>query len=331
MREGATWPWRVAPVVSDLLAPPDRAATASPGIRTVTTAQQLDTAFEPPRAPQLLGYAKSLVNPCEPFHIVGPIYYVGTRGLAAYLIATHEGHILLDGGVPRSAAMFDDSIRKLGFRPEDLQLLLLTHAHVDHAGTIAHFKEISGARVAVMDRDFGLLASGGKSDPTYGKRSAFYFPPVFADRTLEDGGTVSLGGVRMVARLTAGHTPGSTTWMTTVQDGGRAYRVVFPCCTGVKPGCRLVMNPTYPRIADDYRRSFQLLQSLHPDVWLPAHTQSFGFEEKRRRSVMEGVQAWVDPEGYRRWLANEKATFEKLLAKETAFGRIAAHPPDFVG
>jgi len=288
----------------------------------VTTAQQPDTTTEPTRAPQLLGYVKSWVNPVEPFHIVGPIYYVGTRGLAAYLIATREGHILLDGGVPRSAAMFDESIRKLGFRPEDIRLLLITHAHIDHAGTTAHFKEISGARVAVMDRDFGLLASGGKSDPAYSKRPAFYFPPVAADRTLKDGDTVSLGGVRMVARLGAGHTPGSTTWMTTVEDGGRPYRVVFPCCTGVNPGYRLVTNPTYPGIADDYRRSFQMLQSLHPDVWLPAHTQSFGFDEKRRRSVTEGVQAWVDPEGYRRWLTNEKVTFEKQLAKE------AASPPD---
>lgn len=279
------------------------------GIASAMTAQQ-------PLPPALLALLQTWVEPPEPLHIVGPIHYIGTRRLAAYLIATPAGHILLDGGMPSSAGDFEASIRKLGFKPEDIRLLLITHAHIDHAGTTAHFKKLSGATVAVMDRDFEHLKSGGKTDPVYGTQPPFYFPPVAAERVLQDGDTASLGTIRMTARLGAGHTQGATTWITTVEDGGKSYNVVFPCCTNVNPGYRLVVNLSYPGIADDFRRSLSMLESLQPDIWLAAHTQSFGFEDKRTRAAQEGVRAWVDPEGYRRWIAQEKATFEALVAKE---------------
>jgi metallo-beta-lactamase class B len=265
---------------------------------------------------KILGYFKTWVEPAEPFKIVGPVYYVGTKGLAVYLITTPEGHILLDGGVPRSAGDIEESIRKLGFNPQDIRLLLITHAHIDHAGTTAHFMQLSGATVAVMDRDFEHLKSGGKTDPVYGAKPPFYFPPVAAERVLKDGTTLSVGNIKMTALLGAGHTQGATTWVTTIEDGGKSYNVVFPCCTGVNPGYRLVVNPSYPGIADDYRRTFRMLESMKPDIWLPAHTQTAGFEDKMVRTAKEGVQVWVDPDGYRRWLAEEKARFDTLVAKE---------------
>ena len=119
--------------------------------------------------PTLGAYLKSWVEPVEPFKIVGPIYYVGTKGLAAYLITTPAGHILLDGGIPDSADVFEESIHKLGFDPRDIKLLLITHAHIDHAGTLAHFVQLSGGSAAVMDRDFEQLKSGGKTDPSLGR------------------------------------------------------------------------------------------------------------------------------------------------------------------
>ena len=265
---------------------------------------------------KLLGYLKSWVEPTEPFRIAGPIHYVGTKGLAAYLITTPNGHILLDGGLPRSAEDVEASIRKLGFEPRDIRLLLITHAHIDHAGTTEHFMKLSAAEAAVMDRDFENLKSGGKTDPVYGKKPPFHFPGVTAERVLKDGDTVAVGKITMMARLTAGHTQGATTWIVGVEDGGKIYNVVFPCCTGVNPDYRLVVNPSYPGIADDYRGTFRLLELIKPDIWLGAHTETFGFEEKRGRAATEGVGAWVDPEGYRRFIAAEKASFEALVAKE---------------
>jgi metallo-beta-lactamase class B len=264
---------------------------------------------------------KAWFEPSEPFRIVGPIHYVGTRDLAVYLITTPAGHILIDGAMPPSAPLVEASIRKLGFKPEEIRLLLTTQAHVDHVGTMASFKKLSGARVAVMAQEDALLKSGGRADYLFAKVPSFHFDPVTADRLLKDGDTVSLGGVELTARLTPGHTPGCTTWLTTVEHGGRSYRVVFPGSTSVNPGTRLVSSPSYPGIADDYRLALRTLESLPVDIWLPAHATFFDLEGKRARMAAEGVQAFVDPEGYRRRVAAQKANVEKLVAEETAAAR----------
>src|SRR5262245_29398020 len=190
---------------------------------------------ERPLPPALVDNLSRWIEPVDPVKIPGPIYYVGTHGLAAYLITTPAGHILVDGGMPSSAKAIEASIRKLGFKPEEIRFLLITHAHIDHAGTLAYFKRMSDATVAVMARDFDTLKSGGRTDPIYAAEPAFYFPAVKADRVLKDGDTVSVGNVSMTARLTAGHTQGCTTWVMTVTDGGQGYRVVFPGSSNVNP------------------------------------------------------------------------------------------------
>jgi metallo-beta-lactamase class B len=259
---------------------------------------------------------KAWVEPTEPLRIVGPIHYVGTRELGAYLITTPEGHMLLDGAVPSSAPLIEASIRALGFKPEEIRLLLITHAHFDHVGTLAHFKKLSGAAVAVMAPDVELLASGGKTDYLFAKQPKFHFEPVTADRVLKDGDTVSLGGVQLTGRLTPGHTRGCTTWTTTIEEGGRSYDVVFPGSTSVNPGTRFVHGPSYPGVVDDYRRAISVLESLQPDIFLAAHASFFDFAGKRARAATEGVKAFVDPEGYRRRIAAQRAAFEAIVEKE---------------
>lgn len=269
-----------------------------------------------PSPPAAVKELRSWVEPTEPVKIVDSLYFVGTRGLAAYLITTSDGHILIDGAVPSAAEHIEASIRTLGFQPEAIRLLLITHAHVDHVGTTAHFKKLSGAKFAVMEADAATMKSAGTDDFHYATQPAFYFPPVTADRVLKDGDTVALGDVTLTARLGAGHTRGATTWTTRIKANGRTYIIVFPCCTSVNPGYRLVVNPSYPGIAADFRRTIAMLESLKPDIWLPAHPNVFGFEGKRARAAKEGVQAWVDPDGYGQWVAKGKANFEALVAKE---------------
>ena len=259
---------------------------------------------------------KAWYEPAEPIRIVGPIHYVGTRELGSYLITTPEGHILLDGAMPGSGPLIEASIRKLGYKPEEIRLLLITHAHMDHVGTLAHFKKLSGAPVAVMSAEEPLLKSGGKSDYLYAKEPRFHFPPVAAERLLRDGDTVQLGGVRLTARHTPGHTPGCTTWTTTVEDRGRSYRVVFPGSTSVNPGTRLGRDPSYQGIADDFRRAIKVLESLQPDIYLPAHASFFDLTGKSARLAKEGAEAFVDPEGYRRRIAEQKATIDARVRQE---------------
>ncbi len=253
----------------------------------------------------------------EPLRVAGSIHYVGTRGLGVYLITTPAGHILLDGGMPGSGPIIEASIRKLGFKPEDLRVLLITHAHFDHVGTLAHFKRLSGARVEVMEGDVPLLVSGGRTDYLYAGDERFHFEPVTADRALHDGDVVEVGGITLTARLTAGHTPGCTTWSTTIQEDGRPLRVVFPGSTSINPGTKLVKEPSYRGIADDYRRALAVLDSLQPDVWLAAHPSFFDFDGKRARAASEGTRAFVDPDGYRRRIASQRETLEGFIAKET--------------
>jgi pimeloyl-ACP methyl ester carboxylesterase len=279
-----------------------------------------------------LGYERTWIESTPPQHIVGPVYYVGTRGLAAYLIATPSGHILLDGALPESANELADAIRAAGFKPEDIRLLLVAQARIDNAGTLAHFKKLSGARVAVMESDSTELATGGRSDPLYGSLASFYFPPVIPDKLLQDGDTVSLGGVVLTARMGAGQTPGATTWTTTVRGGDRSYNVAFPCCSETRATRQIVANASYKSsggVPDDHLEAFAEMRSLEPDIWLATRPESFNFERKRARVATLGVSAWVDPDGYRIWLMDEKAKFVNQATPEIrmAAGTIAAPEP----
>jgi metallo-beta-lactamase class B len=256
-------------------------------------------------------------EPAEPLKIVGPIHFVGTQGLGSYLITTAEGHILLGTGMPSSGPMIADSIRKLGFRPEDIEVILTWHAHADHAGAIAYMKELSGAQLAIMEEDVAAIEDGGKSDFHYGwDWRTMGWPAAKVDRVLRDGDTVRLGEVVMTALHVPGHTLGDTAWMTTVIDSGKAYTVVWPDGTSVNPGYRVARSPSYPGIGDDFRRNFARLELLRPDIWLVSHTDRFGLEEKRARAAREGVGAFVDPEGYRKYIVEQRAAFEEQVTRE---------------
>jgi metallo-beta-lactamase class B len=257
-------------------------------------------------------------EPAEPMKLVGPIHFVGTQGLTSWLITTNDGHMLLNTGMPPSGELIEASIRKLGFKPEDVKLLLTCHAHIDHVGGLAYLKRATGAQVVALDAEVELIQSGGKTDFNYGTVADFQFEPVEVDRVIHDGDKVTLGDVTLQALKTAGHTRGSTTWVTQVTDGGRRFTVVFPDGTSVNPGYRLVKDASYAGIADDYRKTFRTLAALTPDIWLTPHTEPFAFEAKRARVATEGVAAWVDPEGYRKWVALQRERFEAAVTKESA-------------
>jgi metallo-beta-lactamase class B len=215
--------------------------------------------------------------------------------------------------------MIVDSIRKLGFDPADIEILINGHAHSDHAGAFAFMKQSSGAQLAIMQPDVQAIEDGGKDDFFYGHDwKIMGFPPAQVDRVLRDGDTVELGEVVLTAYNTPGHTRGATTWVTTIVDGGKAYTVVFPDGGGFNPGYRLAKQPSYPGIGDDYRRTLGRLELLKPDIWLGAHTEWFDFAGKRERAKQEGVKAWVDPEGYRRFIARQRRAVEDQIDAEMA-------------
>jgi para-nitrobenzyl esterase len=269
-------------------------------------------------------------EPAAPVKIVGPIYSVGTKGLSVFLITTTEGHIIINSAMPGSGPMTEAAIRTLGLDPRDIKLLLAGHAHSDHVGAHAYLQKISGAKVAVIREEKALLESGGKLDFHYAAHREFDFDPVKADWEFRDGDVIKLGDVAITALLTNGHTKGSTTFVMNVVDAGKAYTVVIPNGLSINPGYRLARDPSYPGIAGNFRRTLNTLDSLEPDIWLAPHTETYGFEAKVTRTATEGVRAWVDPGGYRAWLAEQRENFEATVAAELGNTPVAVSTDNFV-
>jgi metallo-beta-lactamase class B len=260
--------------------------------------------------------SRSWNRPVKPFRIIGNVYYVGASEVSSYLITTPQGHILLDSGFAETVPLVRAGIQQLGFKLEDVKLLINSHAHYDHAGGLAELKSLTGAKLAASEADAAQLAVGGKGDFRWG--DALAFAPVRADRLLRDGDTVALGGVTMVAHLTPGHTKGNTTWTMAVKEGGKTYNVVFMGSTSA-PGYQLVDNPNYPNIVADYQRSFRLLKSLPCDVFLAPHGSFFGLTEKMAK-LEQGTAAnpFIDPQGYRDFLEGSEQGFYEQLKKQQA-------------
>jgi len=266
----------------------------------------------------LLGQANDWLQPFPPFRIAGNLYYVGSRGLASYLVTTSEGHILINSNLEKSVPMLRASIEKLGFKYSDVKILLISHAHWDHNAGSALIKKETGAKYMVMAEDVSAVESGGKTDFNYGNDEGTYYPATKVDRTLHDKDEVKLGGTVLVAHLTAGHTKGCTTWTMKVGDGAKALDAVIVCSPNVNPGYKLVNNASYPGIADDYARMFRTLAALPCDLFLGAHGSYYGLEAKYGRMQKGDASAFVDPAGYKKFIAAKTAEFQAGLKKQQA-------------
>lgn len=249
-------------------------------------------------------------QPTQPFHIVGPIYYVGTEGIGIYLIRTGAGLILLDGGLEESVPAIEANIATLGFRLDDVKLMIATHAHFDHVAGSAQLKRDTGARLAASPGDRGALETGiPPSELSYG---VIPFPAVKVDRVLADGHPVRLGGVTMTPVFTPGHTPGCTSWTMDVTESGRQLKVVFPCSMTIA-GNKLVGNKGYPGIVADFRRSFGKMRALPADVVLPAHPGQADVIGRQRRHEAGDSAAFIAPDLLPRLVDEAEAAFEREL------------------
>jgi len=253
-----------------------------------------------------------------PFRVVGNVYYVGSKGLATYLITTPQGHILINSDLEANVPMIKSSIEQLGFKFSDVKVLLISHAHWDHDAGSAKLKAITGATYMVMDADVPVVESGGKSDFHYGEDSATLYPPVKVDRVLHDGDKVTLGNAVLVAHLTPGHTKGCTTWTMTVRDGDKTYNVVIVGSPNVNAGYKLVDNAKYPGIATDFERTFRALRSLQCDIFLGAHGSYFNLDAKYARMKAGEANVFVDPKGCAAYIEERERAFRTELAKQTA-------------
>jgi metallo-beta-lactamase class B len=252
-----------------------------------------------------------------PFHIAGNLYYVGSKGLANYLVVTPRGNILINSDLEANVPLIQTSIEKLGFKFKDTKILLISHAHWDHDAGSAKLKQMTGASYMVMDADVPVVESGGKLDFQYGDNPGYLYPATKVDRVLHDGDEVRLGGSVLVAHLTPGHTKGCTTWTMQVNEGGKTYNVVIVGSPNVNSGYQLVHNDKYPQIAADYERMWTVLKSLPCDIFLGAHGAYFGLEEKYPLMDAAAANPFIDPAGYKALVAQKEQDFRTELAKQT--------------
>ena len=288
-----------------------RAAAALCVLALVVTGVQAQTSVKDFMAVVI----KKWTAPFEPFQLIGNIYYVGTDGIAVYIIKTSQGLILMDTALPESTGMIKANIAKLGFKLGDIKIILNSHAHFDHTGGLAEIKQDTGAQLIAGERDKPLLEGGYY--PGDEKNADLAFPPVQVDRTVKEGDKVTLGDTTLTAHAMPGHSPGCTSWEMTVKDGGENRDVLF-FCSGTVALNKLVGQPTYPGIVDDYRATFAKAKAMKVDVLLGPHPEVYGMQEKRAQMKDGAPNPFVKPGEIQTYVAGLEVDFDKQLAKQTA-------------
>lgn len=248
-------------------------------------------------APLLAGNPPEWSRPVPPFHIAGPVFFVGTAELGCYLIRGSTGCILINTGLEDSPKLILKNLEALGVDRRQVHLLLTNQAHADHVGGFRAMQKRTGAKIWATVRDAALLESGGAADPAGLPR----YKAVHVDRLLTDGEEMVFGDLRLKVILTPGHTPGSVSYLLSYPEGGATRTVLFANLpTVVMP----LASPAYPGIVADLRVSFARLKALHPDIWVAAHVSQCGLLEKAKTGRFE------DATGYAKAVADCEAEFE---------------------
>ena len=250
--------------------------------------------------------------PQKPLRLFGNTWYVGTKGLSALLITSPQGHVLIDGGIPASAPSIIASIKALGFRVEDVRLIVNSHDHYDHAGGIAELQEASGAAVAASPASAPVLRAGksGPDDPQFGL--LLPFAPVREVRIVSDGETLHAGGVDVTAHFTPGHTPGGTTWTWRSCEGPVCRDMVYADSqTPVSAdGFFYTRSTTYPNAIADFERGFKVLDQLSCDILITPHPSASKLWERVE------TQTLVDANACKRYATNARGALARRIATE---------------
>ena len=273
----------------------------------------------PPTVAQVAQMFNPWKAPVPPRHLIGNINYVGAIGVSSFLITTPGGHILIDTGFDDTVPIIQKSVEQLGFKPTDIKIILSSHAHIDHVGGHAQMKQLTGARIFASAEDAKTIESGGADDFIPFPRETILYAPARVDKIVEDGEKVTLGGVTLTAHLTPGHTRGATTWTMDVTEKGQTYHVVFFSSASINAGTKLVGNPIYPKIAEDFPVTFAKLKALPCDIFLAPHGGQFAMAEKFDRLDRPGEpNPFIDPAGFQKIVDQAERAFIRQLAQEKA-------------
>ncbi len=265
--------------------------------------------------PPLIAQNEEWTRPFPGHRVVGNLYAVGTYDLSVFLITSQDGHILINTGLEDSTAQIRENVESLGFELEDVKILLTMQAHWDHTAALAEIKEITGAEMWATVGDARVLEDGGFSDPHFGGRESFR--PVSVDKIIADGDLIEVGETRLMVLETPGHTEGSSSYTMRVREDGRDYAVAIANMGTINPGKKLVVDPTYPGVAEDFAETFRTQKAMDVDIWVSAHGSQYDLHDKYVAGQKYSPDTFVDPDGF--LAAVER--LEKLYLEQVASER----------
>jgi metallo-beta-lactamase class B len=258
--------------------------------------------------------------PQTPFKLFGNSYYVGPHGVSSVLITSPGGHVLIDGGLAESGPVIAGHIRELGFRIQDVKLIVTSHVHFDHAGGVAELQRLSGADVAASPLSAPVLESGasGRNDPQYG----ILVPIGKAHdvRTIADGETLHAGAVAVTAHFTPGHTSGGTSWTWRSCEDARCLDMVYAdSMTSVSAdGFLFTRSREYPNAVADFEKTFAFLERVPCDIAVASHPEMVQLWQRLARREAGEADGLIDRDVCRRYAASGREQLRARLARETA-------------
>ena len=255
--------------------------------------------------------------PQQPFKIYGNTYYVGTHGLGTILITSSTGHVLIDGALPESVPQIVANIRSLGFRVEDIRLILNSHVHFDHAGGIGELQKLSGARVAASLWTAEVMKKGivPRDDPQFG--IIMPIARVVRVTTFKDGEALQAGSLTVTAHLTPGHTPGGTSWTWRSCENSRCVNLVYAdSLTPVSAeGFLFTRSREYPHAVADFERSYAFLDNTPCDILITPHPD-FSNLWQRLEQRSSNPNALIDSSACRKLAGSSRERLRIRLATE---------------
>ncbi len=265
-------------------------------------------------AAQLNAQNEDWTTPFPGHRVIANLYAVGTYDLGFFLITSEQAHILNNTGLEDSTPLIRKNIESVGFRLEDIKILLTMQAHWDHTAALAEIMEITGAEMWATSGDARVMEDGGFSDPHFGGRQSFR--PVGVHRIIGEGEVIELGDIRLRVHEHPGHTEGSSSYSMQVSENGRDYDVVIANMGTINAGKRLVVDPTYPGVADDFARTYSSQKAMNVDVWVSAHGGQYGLHEKYEPGEPYSPDTFVDPQGFLAAVERLERIYLEQLAEE---------------
>ncbi len=268
-------------------------------------------------APVDCAYCNDWNRPQATFRIADNTWYVGVAGLSAILVDTGDGLVLIDGGLPQSAPLINTNIRALGFRTEDIALILVSHAHYDHVGGIAALQRLSGARVLASEAARKALESGElqPDDPQFDAAvDESRFPAVRRVDAVSDGETFTLGDLEFTGHFTPGHTPGGMSWSWQSCGDSGCRDIVYADSLSPISVDGFRYSADNGRVAQQMRASAARIGALPCDIFLANHPSFFGMA---RKLASDAAEPFVNPGECHSYASGALRRLERRLREET--------------